>query len=821
MKPIEIVLEKLEGVKEHNGFYRAFCPAHDDAKTPNLDVTEGDDGRALLVCRVGCENADIVNTLGLEMKDLFKRNGSSGSFAGSRKKFVSIPPKTPASLPHPNPLPCNLENYAAAKGLPVEFLKKLGLSDRAYQGKPAVRIPYPDEHDEEKSIRFRTALEKPEDGIDNRFRWRSGSKAMLYGLERLAKIRKAGYVVLVEGESDAQTLWYHKLPALGIPGASNWKREWTSHLEGVERVYAVIEPDQGGETLLEKLAASGIGGRLYIVELDEHKDASGLYRADREGFRGTFVTALKHAESWEDRSVNARKQFEEIMAEEQNTNGKGVYSEYGVYGGSNELPDSEEFPVDALPEACRKLVMEAQASIVCPPPLIGVPMLVVLGSAIGNARVLKVKEGWTEGAAIYAAGIAHPGEKTPAYKVAIKPAIKRQAALRADYLKKLDEHKREIREHKVAEKEAANQGHAAPPPPEPPVMERTVVEDATVESLAPILEGTPRGVLATRDELSAWVRSHDQYKAGGRGADRQFWLSAWSNSYVSVDRKSRMEPTMLQRPFVGLFGSIQPAILTELGGNRDDGLLDRFLFAYPEPVLSRWTDDEVTEEAEEGYRRLYDKLRNLWMLKDEYGDPAPEHIPLSPDAKEVFIELLNEHWRERNAPGFPSRLKGPWAKLEAYLARLCLILALYRIVEDEAPERIESVDVLKAKILFDYFKNQARRVYVGLHGQNPDDLLARDIGTFLAERGGSWRGQPEEFHQQLTSDYKPERAAELSKKARDIANRTPALDLRDYGPRPVKRDDGTRTSRRILELKLENAVDAVDAVYSGDEKGAA
>ena len=67
---------------------------------------------------------------------------------------------------------------------------------------------------------------------------------MLYGLWRLEKIRKAGYVVLVEGESDAQTLWYHKLPALGISGASDWKSEWSSHLEGVERIYAVIEPDE-------------------------------------------------------------------------------------------------------------------------------------------------------------------------------------------------------------------------------------------------------------------------------------------------------------------------------------------------------------------------------------------------------------------------------------------------------------------------------------------------------------------------------------------------------------------------------------------------
>jgi hypothetical protein len=245
LRPIDKVLERLEGIKKHGGFYRAYCPSHNDNNTPNLDVKEGDDGRALLICRVGCENSKIVAALGLEMKDLFEHSNGSGA----RKKSSSYPPKTTATLQ-----PCNLENYAALKKLPVEFLKSLRLSDRNYQGKPAVRIPYFDENGEEIAIRFRIALENTEEG-DDRFRWRTGSKAQLYGLWRLEVIRKAGYVILVEGESDTHTLWYHKIPALGIPGASNWKEAWTDHLDGIERIYAIIEPDQGGDTLREKLSA--------------------------------------------------------------------------------------------------------------------------------------------------------------------------------------------------------------------------------------------------------------------------------------------------------------------------------------------------------------------------------------------------------------------------------------------------------------------------------------------------------------------------------------------------------------------------------------
>jgi hypothetical protein len=147
------------------------------------------------------------------------------------------------------------------------FLRKLNLSDVSYVGTPAVRIPYLEEDGSEGAVRFRVALEKSPKS-DNRFRWRKGSKPSLYGLWRLKQARVAGYVFLVEGESDCHTLWYHGFPALGVLGASNWRNEWASELEGIERAYAVVEPAQGGEAFWERLAASPIRERLYRVELE-------------------------------------------------------------------------------------------------------------------------------------------------------------------------------------------------------------------------------------------------------------------------------------------------------------------------------------------------------------------------------------------------------------------------------------------------------------------------------------------------------------------------------------------------------------------------
>jgi len=258
VKPVDRVLERLEGVRERDGSYAALCPAHPD-REPSLSVSEGDDRRVLLRCFAGCTAQEITGALGLEMSDLFERRNGRGEGG-------FYPPRSPATVQ-----PCTLEAYAEKTKLPLGFLRKLNLSDFSYMGTPAVRIPYLREDGSEGAVRFRVALEKSPEG-DGRFRWRKGSKPCLYGLWRFEQAREAGYLFLVEGESDCHTLWYHGFPALGVPGASTWRNEWASKLDGIEKVYAVVEPDQGGETLWERLAASPIRERLYRVELEVPDD---------------------------------------------------------------------------------------------------------------------------------------------------------------------------------------------------------------------------------------------------------------------------------------------------------------------------------------------------------------------------------------------------------------------------------------------------------------------------------------------------------------------------------------------------------------------
>ena len=78
MNSVENLLSRLEKVKGRNGSWTARCPAHDD-KGPSLSIREVEDGRVLLHCFAGCDVNNIVQSVGMDIGDLFppdeKRKG--------------------------------------------------------------------------------------------------------------------------------------------------------------------------------------------------------------------------------------------------------------------------------------------------------------------------------------------------------------------------------------------------------------------------------------------------------------------------------------------------------------------------------------------------------------------------------------------------------------------------------------------------------------------------------------------------------------------------------------------------------------------------
>jgi hypothetical protein len=185
-----------------------------------------------------------------------------------------------------------LPELTQAKGLPEEQLRswgvKDGISGSGQNRKPCVDIPYVNPNGEIVAVHKRLSMHQ-----SPRFSWRRGDHTTLYGLSHLAKVRRGGRVILVEGESDTWTLWLHQFPAFGLPGSSTWREEYSSLLQSLE-VFVWHEPDASGDAFVKAVAAD-----LPDVKVLEPphgvKDLSEAYLLDPAGFNDLVDSLMRQA----------------------------------------------------------------------------------------------------------------------------------------------------------------------------------------------------------------------------------------------------------------------------------------------------------------------------------------------------------------------------------------------------------------------------------------------------------------------------------------------------------------------------------------------
>ena len=198
----------------------------------------------------------------------------------------------------PNLGPYSVEQYSFDKRLPVDFLTETCRvsTKKERAGLTCLQMPYFSEDGQQAAVRKRYGKKE--------FRWQRGSagKICLYGEWRLPEIRKVGWAILVEGESDTQSLWYMGLPAIGVAGASMFKSYQAAVIQGL-KLYIHKEPDGGGETFTSKLfrglKEGGFTGEIYLWSCDRlgTKDPSDLFiKHGKEAAAQLIKEALKGAE---------------------------------------------------------------------------------------------------------------------------------------------------------------------------------------------------------------------------------------------------------------------------------------------------------------------------------------------------------------------------------------------------------------------------------------------------------------------------------------------------------------------------------------------
>ena len=535
--------------------------------------------------------------------------------------------------------------------------------------------------------------------------WHSGSikaGAPLYSLPEL--IASPGRLVYVtEGEKDVESLRdLGLLATTSHGGAQSAKKSDWAPLAG-RRVVILPDNDAAGrryadtvESLLKSLDPAPRIAVLELPDLAEKGDCSDFIRARLD--RGASTTEI-------------REEIESLVDHAPHPEQPQQATSY------------RPFPLHVLPEPARAFVVEAAASVPCDPAFVALPLLAALGAAVGTSRAVRLKRDWTEPCMLWTLVVARSGTaKSPALKLAMKEPDRRQAVAQKQYHEALKSYtakleKRGGRNGKPRKRISLDEDE---PAPEKPTLRQEVVDDTTVEALCVTLEENPRGVLLARDELSGWLNSFNQYKAG-RGADEAHWLSIHSGRPLRVSRKTGNHQVIaVPRAFVCITGGIQTRVLRRLLDDeyRASGLAARLLMAMPPETPRQWSDREVSKSAHDRLRLLFEALHELEGQTDADGLPSPITVRLTPRAKRIWIEFVNENGQEQ-AQELDEDLVSAWSKLEGYAARFALLFHLIRSATgDESLLRVDRIDPrsIKAGIeLSRWFGSEARRIYATLN----------------------------------------------------------------------------------------------------------
>ena len=726
---LDFIVGHFDDPKPNGTRVMAKCSAHDDRKQ-SLSISLGDDGKVLVCCHAGCEAADIMAKVGLELKDLY--------------------PEKPRATPRTNgrvPTAPTVYPYVDADGALL------------YQ---VLRTPTED------GKKFSQRKPKPGGGWDYQL---GDVERVIYRWPDVRRAIAAGEPILFpEGERDVhrlETLGYAATTASG--GAKGWKPAFVPMFAGADVLLFADDDPAGYQRVLEVHdAIAGVASAVEIVRvvgLPKGSDVTDFL--DRYGVRaeadlarivGGEVTSTVD-EDGVGLAVVTRDELTRLAAKTTTPPTQPMESSYAHMLGEGEAQDEAQterpvFPVDVFPLTVRKYVVDGAESINVPTDFIALPLLAAAGGTIGNTVAVALKRDWIERANPWIGLVAPPGSgKSPAMSYAFDPvrAIQHQAV--ETYQEKMKTWQATV---DAAKGEKGNRD----PLPDKPVLAHHFTTDVTLEGLVSVLDGNP-GITVTHDELSGFVAAMNTYR---QGADRQSYLSLWGGVPLKVDRKGS-GTTWVPRPCVAVIGGIQPDILSDLGesGGRRDGFIERFLLSEPTPISQKWTTAEVDPMTRVQMIDLFGKLR----VKHPARVTAPIHgeaeqgvLFLTPEAKTAF-----GIWYDQNAAITAESqgiTAGFYSKYPGQLARIALILHCLHHPGD-ATTSVGINSITGAISVIEYFRSHLVGILPRFGGKGSTKsagLEPRVMRALNDKHQGAWVGR-RELYRDLGGNVQAADLAEL------------------------------------------------------------
>jgi len=415
-------------------------------------------------------------------------------------------------------------------------------------------------------------------------------------------------------------------------------------------------------------------------------------------------------------------------------------------------PTIPPFPKALLPLVLRDWVIDTSDRLQVPREMVAAPLMVSLGALIGKKVGIAPKkhDDWVVIATLWGMVIAPPGTlKTPTLGEALSylKTIEKMERDRASSIKQELERELEILEAEItAAKKKLKKDDLEGKEALTELLQRRdelklelkpkryILNDATIEKIADLLESNPNGLLVVRDEILGLISS---FNKTGHEPDRQFYLESWSGTgSFYIDRITR-EGSYVENLILSLYGGLQPDRLATLikkmmqGKDGDDGFLQRFqLGIYPE-ILDQWelVDRPPNEEARSKIEELFSKITEDGFcsqgatLNQRTGIPF---LRFDPNAQQIFNEWytnLNRRIRSddlRQTPLLASHL----SKFSKLIPSLALIFHIVNKASSPDSGDLVTQESVECAIKWgDFLELHAMKIYaISTHG----DIIAAD-----------------------------------------------------------------------------------------------
>ncbi len=850
---VQTVLDRFDDYEDSNDGWVSSCPvpSHgDDGKdsTPSLRIAVVDDGRIVFKCRVGCHTDDVISAVGLSYNDLRPPKGEepaepttskgtsshevSWSEASLRdtvyNRFLELCPVDPS---HHIDLKkrgfddeiIRINKYGSIRGhnnvqVAQQLLQEFG-PEKLFSvpgfvcgtyfwrvaADPGLLIPVRNYSGHIIAIKIRR-----DSLYDAKYKYLTSPNLSPHNPVHVPLCASKSYeniVLVTEGELKADAVVHMNgwSSAVSIPGVTNWHNVFHT-LEALKPLRVIVAfdwPDVQSKVPVRQQC------RAFFNALTER------------GYNPSLL-AWKGTAKGVDDALLAKSLFtsyegiDAISLLDQLDGLPSMIKTPDELPGTRtpNLPPSPRFPTEAFPQPARAFIEWGASTLQCPPDFLGAGVLGAASRAIGMSRsVLLNIYNYQEICNLYLVVVARPGKlKTAALNAAMRPILKRQSvitkaykkalALNAAYHVQMKAHKHHQKmmipdpgdPTKEIEVEIPNPGVE---PPAPGKIENIHTGNATTEGLSGCMQDNSekgRGdsaIIYYADEINGMFKLMNAYR-GGHGADREFFLEAWSGKSLKVDRKGAGSINV-EHPFLSILGSIQPEVLGEMQQKHkiEDGFAHRFLY--------HWPDDPRPYDAEETDVPRFSNLAPhstavlAWevainLIMDHFkpgADGGPVGFEIAPTAWFTWLDAGHAHARQMYDA--TTSEDGYLSKSRAIMARLMVILHVLKRVgfwmECSTFEAdgltpgcltdlgyIDEDTVRAAEKLTTYYVESYSRVQQGVCLGPEDRLVAEFVAWVDAECDGSVSAR-DVYHSKKFGCHNKDEGRALLRKA----------EARDYG----------------------------------------